>query len=145
MDLLDAALSEGAQTEAAVNRPAARLARAEALAACGEVDAARAEVRATVLEPVRPGDQPWALVPRMTRVQGLIALAAGDPAAGRKRLTEALEGWHRLSRRTTGEELFANFVDLGRPPIVGLIEPEREIERLRGELSAIVDPPGAEG
>lgn len=142
-ELLDAALSE--EGEINVNRPAARLARAEALAACGEVDAARAEVRAAVLESVRPGDQPWALVPRMARVQGLVALAAGDPATGRKRLTEALDGWHRLVRPAAGEELFATFVDLGRPPIVGLVEPAREIERLLGELSGIVDAPTAGG
>ena len=68
-----------------MSRPAARLARAEALARSGRPDEAAAEVRRAALEPVRSSDQPWALVPRMTRVQGLIALARGDragPAAG---------------------------------------------------------------
>jgi tetratricopeptide (TPR) repeat protein len=75
------ALAAGAQ----VSRPAARLARAEALARSGRPDEAATEVRAAALEPVRDGDQPWALVPRMARVQGLIALARGEhalPVAG---------------------------------------------------------------
>jgi hypothetical protein len=141
--LLGAALSESG--EAGMNRPAARLARAEALVACGEVSAAAAEVRAAALEPVRPGDQPWALVPRMSRVQGLIASASGDVDKARRRLTEALAAWRRLTRPDPGDELFANFVDLGRPPIAGLVEPEQEIGRLQGELAALPGAPSSEG
>ena len=80
--LLGEALAEGAE----VRRPAARLARAEALARSGRPDEATAEVRRAALEPVRGSDQPWALVPRMTRVQGMIALARGDRAEARRRL-----------------------------------------------------------
>jgi len=42
---------------------------------------------------LRSSDQPWALVPRMTRIQGLIAVARGDRAGARRRLTEAADGW----------------------------------------------------
>jgi hypothetical protein len=31
----------------------------------------------------------------------------------------------------------ANFVDLGRPPIVGLVEPDRELRRLAAELAEL--------
>jgi tetratricopeptide (TPR) repeat protein len=128
--LLADALAEGAE----VSRPAARLARAEALARSGRPDESATEMRAAVLEPVRDGDQPWALVPRMARVQGLIALARGDHALARRRLDEAAASWQRHLRPDTGVEWVANFVDLGRPPVVGLVEPEWELRRLTAEL-----------
>jgi tetratricopeptide (TPR) repeat protein len=128
--LLADALAAGAQ----VSRPAARLARAEALARSGRPEEAAAEVRAAALEPVRDGDQPWALVPRMARAQGLIALARGDHALARRRLDEAAASWQRHLRPDTGVEWVANFVDLGRPPVVGLVEPEWELRRLTAEL-----------
>jgi hypothetical protein len=31
----------------------------------------------------------------------------------------------------------ANFVDLGRPPIVGLVEPDWELRRLTAELAGL--------
>ena len=131
--LLEQALADGAE----VSRPAARLARAEALARSGRPDEAAGEVRRAALEPVRSSDQPWALVPRMTRVQGLIALARGDRAGARRRLTEAAEGWRRHLGHDPGAEFVANFVDLGRPPIVGLVEPDWELRRLTAELAAL--------
>jgi len=131
--LLEQALAEGAE----VSRPAARLARAEALARSGRPDEATAEVRRAALEPVRSSDQPWALVPRMTRAQGLIALARGDRAGARRRLTEAADGWRRHLGHDAGAEFVANFVDLGRPPIVGLVEPDWELRRLTAELAAL--------
>jgi len=131
--LLTDALAEGAE----VSRPAARLARAEALARSGRPEQAAAEVRQAALEPVRSSDQPWALVPRMTRVQGLIALARGDRAQARRRLTEAAAAWQRHLGHNAGTEFLANFVDLGRPPIVGLIEPEWELRRLSAELAEL--------
>jgi DNA-binding SARP family transcriptional activator/tetratricopeptide (TPR) repeat protein len=132
-ELLAAALDAGAK----VNRSAARLARAEALVGAGDPDAATAEVRGAALEPSRTGDQSWALVHRMSRVQGLIALARGDASTARRRLTEARDGWLRVPAPTAGEEFMTAFVDLGRPPIVGLVEPAREIERLARELSEL--------
>jgi DNA-binding SARP family transcriptional activator/tetratricopeptide (TPR) repeat protein len=131
--LLGDALAEGAE----VSRPAARLARAEALARSGRPDESAAEVRRAAMEPVRDGDQPWALVPRMARVQGLIALARGDYALARRRLDEAAAGWRRHLRPDAGAEFVANFVDLGRPPVVGLVEPEWELRRLTAELAGL--------
>ena len=131
--LLADALAEGAE----VSRPAARLARAEALARSGRPDESATEMRAAVLEPVRDGDQPWALVPRMARVQGLIALARGDHALARRRLDEAAASWQRHLRPDVGAEFVANFVDLGRPPVVGLVEPEWELRRLTAELAGL--------
>jgi DNA-binding SARP family transcriptional activator/tetratricopeptide (TPR) repeat protein len=131
--LLGDALADGAE----VSRPAARLARAEALARSGHPDEAAAEVRRAALEPVRASDLPWALVPRMARVQGLIALARGDRALARRRLGEAAAGWRRHLQHDAGAHYVANFVDLGRPPIVGLVEPEWELRRLTAELAGL--------
>ena len=130
-------LADALAESAGVSRPAARLARAEALARSGRPDEAAAEVRRSALEPVRSSDQPWALVPRMTRVQGLIALARGDRAGARRRLTEAAGGWRRHLEHDFGAEFVANFVDLGRPPIVGLVEPDWELRRLTAELASL--------
>ena len=121
--MLAEALAEGAE----VSRPAARLARAEALARSGRPDDAAAELRQAALEPVRDADLPWALVPRMARVQGLIALARGDHALARRRLGEAADSWRRHLRHDAGTEFMATVVDLARPPIVGLVEPEWEL------------------
>jgi len=131
--LLEDALAEGAE----VSRPAARLARAEALARSGCPDEAAAEVRRAALEPVRSSDHPWALVPRMARVQGLIALARGDRAEARRRLSEAAEAWRRHLEHDEGAEFLTNFIDLGRPPITGLVEPEWELRRLTAELAEL--------
>jgi hypothetical protein len=76
-------------------------------------------------------------VPRMARVQGLIALARGDHALARRRLGEAVAGWQRHLRPDAGTEFTANFVDLGRPPIVGLVEPGWELRRLTAELAEL--------
>ncbi|MGH3692997.1 MAG: hypothetical protein ACRDRX_03185 [Pseudonocardiaceae bacterium] len=132
-DLLAAALNEHAQ----ISRPATRLTRAEALARNGDPEAAAAEIRLAALEPVGSGDQPWALVPRMARVQGLIALARGDHAEAHRRLTEAATGWRRLRRPQLGQEYTTNLVDLGRAPVVGLVEPDRELARLTAELAGL--------
>src|SRR5262249_9597051 len=71
--LLGAALAH----DAPISRPLARLARAEALVRLERCDEAEEEIEATALEPVGPGDLPDTLVPRMSRVQGLIAGARG--------------------------------------------------------------------
>ena len=132
-DLLHAALAGGAR----ISRPASRLARAEALAAAGRPGQAAAELRAAALEPVLAGDQPWALVPRMARVQGLVALARGDRDTARRRLTESVAGWRRMRPPLAGEEIMASLVDLGRPPVVGLVDPNWELARLQAELTTV--------
>jgi DNA-binding SARP family transcriptional activator len=130
--LLAAALVD----DAPVSRPLTRLARAEALTHSGELDAAEDELRATVLEPIRPSDFPDALVPRLARVQGLIALARGERDLAAKRLQESVGGWERVRARASGaESMTAVLADLGRP-VVGLVEPERELERARADLAA---------
>jgi hypothetical protein len=43
------------------------------------------------------------------------------------------------AREEAGAEYLASLVDLGRPPVIGLVEPDRElaaIARLRDELAA---------
>jgi DNA-binding SARP family transcriptional activator/tetratricopeptide (TPR) repeat protein len=131
-DLLESALAGGAS----VSRPRARLARAEALTRLGRLEEAEMELRETVLEPVGPADFPDTLVPRLSRVQGLIALARGDRALAERRLNEAADGWRRRLARGPGDGTgyVANLVDLGRPPVQGLVEPARELERVEAEL-----------
>jgi DNA-binding SARP family transcriptional activator len=131
--LLGESLVEGAP----ISRPQTRLALAEALARSGQLERAAEEIRATVLEPVRPSDFPEALVPRVARVQGLIALANGEPAEAERRLEESIAGWERVLERTVrAESITTVLADLGRP-VVGLVEPKRELERARAELQAI--------
>jgi DNA-binding SARP family transcriptional activator/tetratricopeptide (TPR) repeat protein len=132
-ELLSASLIDGAP----ISRPLTRLALAEALARSGRPDAAAEQVRETVLEPLAPSDFPDALVPRLARAQGLIAQARGEPAEAERRLEEAIAGWERLLERTVrAESITSVLADLGRP-VVGLIEPERELARARADLEAI--------
>jgi DNA-binding SARP family transcriptional activator/tetratricopeptide (TPR) repeat protein len=139
-------LGEALSGAAKVSRPSALLSRAEALARSGDPEAAAAALRAAVLEPVGRADQPWSLVPRMTGVQGLIAAARGDLDQASSRYDEAAEGWRRMlptASRTTADGYLANLVDLGRPPVVGLIEPARELERLERDRAALAASPAA--
>ncbi len=125
---------------AKVSRPAAGLARAEALARAGAVTAAVSQLRAAAVEPVGPADQPWALVPRMAGIQGLIAAAQGDVPLARKRYDEAAAGWRRIAAsvsENTAEGYLAVLVDLGRPPVAGLIEPARELAQIERDRSAV--------
>jgi DNA-binding SARP family transcriptional activator/tetratricopeptide (TPR) repeat protein len=132
--LLGAALDHGAP----VSRPLARLARAEALVALGRLEEAEAELRETALEPVGPSDFPDTLVPRLVRVQGLVAAARGDDALAARRFEEAAAGWRRrLGRDADGERYTAVLADLGRPPVAGLVEPDRELARVLGDLRAL--------
>jgi tetratricopeptide (TPR) repeat protein len=130
-ELLDASLVEGAP----ISRPLTSLALAEALARAGQPDQAAAQVRATVLEPVRPSDFPDSLVPRLGWVQGLIALARGEREEAQHRFDESIAGWERLVDRTVkADSITTVLADLGRP-VVGLVEPERELARVRVEVA----------
>ncbi|MDQ6607536.1 MAG: AAA family ATPase, partial [Actinomycetota bacterium] len=155
-DLGLVALEEGSLAEAArllsgalaqsapISRPMTRLALAEAYARAGELTRAGDELRATVLEPVRPSDFPEALVPRLARVQGLIASASGDRTQALRRLREAASGWERLLARGGGPTNMATVLaDLGRP-VVGLVEPARELSRVRADLDALTAVTGEE-
>ena len=133
-ELLASALAE----DAPISRPLTRLALAEAYIHTGQTERAAAELRATVLEPVRPSDFPDALVPRLARIQGLLALASGDHDGAERRLRESIGGWERLLARSSGgESMTAVLADLGRP-VVGLVEPERELARARADLHALM-------
>ena len=134
--LLRSALDAGAD----VSRPTAGLMLAEALALGGDASAAAARLRAAVLEPVGRADQPWALVPRISWVQGLIAIARGDHETARRRLDEAAGGWRRVLpsvTSATADGYLANLVDLGRPPIIGLVEPRGELDRIDATLAQL--------
>lgn len=135
--LLAESLVEGAP----ISRPVTRLALAEALARGGHPDRAAEEVRATVLEPVGPSDFPDTLVPRLARVQGLIALARGECEEAERRLEESIAGWERvLERSIRAESITTVLADLGRP-VVGLVEPERELERAEADLRLVRSSP----
>jgi tetratricopeptide (TPR) repeat protein len=132
-ELLEQALAQ----DAPIPRPLTRLRRAEALARSGRLAEAEQELRATTLEPVRPSDFPATLVARLARVQGLIAVLAGEQELAERRLTEAAEGWRRqISTLSRGDSLTVALADLGRP-VIGLIEPEWELQRALADLRTI--------
>ena len=134
VELLGAAL----ERDPPVSRPLTRLARAESLVALDRLNEAEDELRATALEPLGSGDFPDTLVARLARVQGLIALARGDHALATKRLEEAARTWRRRAgAERPGDRYMAVLADFGRPPVVGLIEPRRELERVEAELAAL--------
>ena len=136
-DLAATLLADSLVDGAPISRPLTRLALAEALARSGRSDAAAEQLRATVLEPVRASDFPAALVPRLARVQGLIALARDQSDEAVRRLEESIHGWKRLVDRTVRADTITTVLaDLGRP-VVGLVEPERELGRARSDLAAI--------
>ena len=138
-----ALLAESLVDGAPISRPLTRLALAEALARGGHPDEAAEQVRATVLEPVRPSDFPDALVPRLARIQGLVARARGDCDDAERRLQESVGGWERVvARSSRAENITTVLADLGRP-LVGLVEPERELGRARADLEAIRSRQGA--
>lgn len=131
--LLAESLIEGAP----ISRPLTRLALAEAFAGSGRPARAGEELRAMVLEPVRPSDFPDALVPRLARVQALIAFACDQHKEAERRIEESIAGWERLLERTVrAESITTVLADLGRP-VVGLVEPERELARARADLRAM--------
>ena len=77
------------------------------------------------------------MVDRARSSRAGIALATGLPAEAERRLQESIAGWERMLERTVrAESITSVLADLGRP-VVGLVEPERELERARAELHAI--------
>jgi Tetratricopeptide repeat len=121
-----------------VSRPPVRLARAEALVRLGRLEDAERQLRATALEPVATHDFPDTLVPRLTRIQGLIAAARGDRERAERYLHEAADGWRRRAgAELRGDQYVATLADLGRPPVAGLVEPARELERVLAELESL--------
>ncbi|MGI8874183.1 MAG: ATP-binding protein [Egibacteraceae bacterium] len=124
--------------EPAVSRPRARLLRAEALARLARADEAEAELRKAALEPTGSADLPETLVPRMSRVQALVAAARGDRELADRRLAEAEAGWERcVDGVGAGERSAAVLADLGRVPVSGVVEPQRELELVRTERAEL--------
>ena len=133
-------LSAALEGDPPVSRSLARLARAESLVALDRLEEAEDELRATALEPLGPGDFPDTLVARLTRLQGLIALARGDRGLATKRLKEAARTWRRRAgAERPGDRYMAVLADFGRPPVLGLIEPRRELERVEAELAVLLE------
>jgi DNA-binding SARP family transcriptional activator len=138
--LLEEALAAGGP----VSRPLARLARAEALVRLGRLEDAERELRETTREPVAASDFPDTLVPRLTRIQALIAAARGDRELAERRLREAANGWRRCAGpELRGDRYVATLADLGRPPVAGLVEPARELERVMAELESLRATPAS--
>jgi DNA-binding SARP family transcriptional activator/tetratricopeptide (TPR) repeat protein len=133
-----ALLGRALEGEPAVQRAEARLRRAEALARLGRADEADAEIRAATMEPVRPSHRPAVLVARMAFAQGLSARARGDRALAARRLEEAAGHWRRMAGETGwARDHLASLVDLGRPPVAGVVSPERELDRAASALSEL--------
>ena len=121
-----------------VQRSEARLRRAEALARLGRADEADAEIRAAALEPVRAAHRPAVLVARMAFAQALSAQARGDRALAERRLREAEHHWRRLAGEDdVSREHLASMVDLGRPPVTGVVDPAGELERVAVALRGL--------
>jgi DNA-binding SARP family transcriptional activator/tetratricopeptide (TPR) repeat protein len=137
-DQAERLLAKALDHDAPVNRPLARLTRAESLVALGRLDEAEEELRSTALEPLAQSDFPDTLVARLSRIQALIAHARGEAPEARRRLEEAARTWRRRAGAyRLGDSYMAVMVDLGRPPVLGLVEPRRELERVEAELAAI--------
>ena len=93
---------------------------------------------------MRPRDRPAVLVARMAFAQALSARARGDARAGRGPPATRPRGhWRRLATPSGwAREHLASLVDLGRPPMAGVVDPDRELDRIDAELES--DPSIAE-
>ena len=127
-----------------IRRPLARLQLAEAHLLQGDLDAAAAELGRVPFEPVRPVDLPDTLVPRMSRLQGLVAEARGDPALALRRLARQRPSWRRRLATEGGDRdaFGAAIADLGRVPVGGLVEPALELGRVLAERARVLAAPG---
>ena len=72
-------------------------------------------------------------------------MARGDAPEAVRRLDEARAAWDRLLPRAgalTSEGYLANLLDLGRPPVLGLVEPQRELDRIQALRDGLAARPG---
>ncbi|MTJ65363.1 AAA family ATPase [Nocardia seriolae] len=128
--------------DAPISRPLTRLYLAEALTRDGRTAEAGTALQAIALEPMSDSDFPDTLVARMNRVEGLLAARDGNIELATTRLLAAVEGWRRrATAATVGRRYAANIIDLGRPPLSGLVEPDREYRLVTAELAALTDLP----
>ncbi|OLB67391.1 MAG: hypothetical protein AUI10_00230 [Actinobacteria bacterium 13_2_20CM_2_72_6] len=127
------------------SRPLARLLLAQARLGTGDAPGADRELDAVPAEPVAAADVPDTLVARMAWIEGLIAARRRDWRLALDRLTEAEETWRRRLGSDPGmQDAYAvNLVDLGRPPVAGLIEPRVELCRVLMDKAAVLSATGA--
>ena len=89
-----------------------------------------------------PVEEVWKLLydpARMAFAQALSAQARGDHQLAERRLREAEGHWRRLAGQDdASREHLASLVDLGRPPVTGVVDPAAELERVAEELHAHV-------
>lgn len=124
-----------------VPRALARLRLAGALAKAGRPEEAAAALEEVAFTPVRPADFPETLVARMSHAQGLVAAARGDRRLATRRFDEAERAWRRIAA-DSGDRYTAVLVDLGRPPVAGLVRPELELSRLAADREALTTERG---
>ena len=75
----------------------------------------------------------------MAFAQALSARARGDDELAERRLREAEAQWRRLAGEDdASREHLASLVDLGRPPVTGVVDPAAELERVAEEAHAHV-------
>ncbi len=134
-----------AELEAVLDDPSARLPRAalrlsavEAALATGDIARARAHMDAFPFEPVRAGDTPAILLARLDGVAGRMCIAGGDAPGAVSHLDAAAERWRRLAQgpvpgAATGDAIIGSMIDLGRPPVAGVIDIDAELGRLDDE------------
>jgi DNA-binding SARP family transcriptional activator len=119
-------------------RPLGQMYLAEAHLRAGALDQAAEALARVPFEPVGPADLPSTLVPRLARLQGLIAAARVDLLLADRRLAESEQGWSRLyGNLDLGEAYAAVIVDLGRPPVAGLVEVSAELAQVRAERAGL--------
>jgi tetratricopeptide (TPR) repeat protein len=126
------------------SRPLARLLLAQARLSAGDLPGADRELDAVPAEPVAAADVPDTLVARMAWIEGLIAAGRGDPPLALDRITEAEQIWRRRlgADPNRGDGYAVNLVDLGRPPVAGLIEPQVELCRVLVDKAAVLSGQG---
>jgi DNA-binding SARP family transcriptional activator len=127
------------------SRPLARLLLAQARLSAGDLPGADRELDAVPAEPVAAADVPDTLVARMAWIEGLLAAGRGDPPLALDRITEAEQIWRRRlgSDVNRGDGYAVNLVDLGRPPVAGLIEPHVELCRVLVDKAAVLSGMGS--
>jgi hypothetical protein len=97
-------------------------------------------------EPVVPADIPTALVPRLERLEGLIAAARGDDEKAVRAFGTAEATWRAMLGQAPDGDLFgATVLDAGRVPVAGLIEPALELGRVLAERALALACAGRSG
>ena len=91
-------------------------------------------MRAVTLEPLGPSDFPARSSRGWPASRGWSPPPAAIASGAEAHLREAAEGWRR---QLDAGERGGYWLDLGRPPVAGLVEPDRELEQVERELTAL--------